>query len=150
PVRKENVYNALRSEKLPKYLAQPKGKKFRITDGGIRAAYDRVIAKDKEFVRTILPENLANIIVAQKESPADVATADAVDDLAVETIGSILGDLESHASALRIAVAILPARVSDSDGVQHVTRNAPSIRDQVICRALAVACADAEKPQCAA
>jgi tetratricopeptide (TPR) repeat protein len=150
PVRKENAYNSLRSEKLPKYLALPKGKKFRITDGGIRAAYDRVIANDKAFVRTILPENLANIVVAQKERPADVTTTDAVDDVAAEIIGLILGDLESHESALRIVAAILPARVSDSDGVQHVIRHAPSIRDEVICRALAVVCADSAKPQCAA
>ncbi len=150
PVRKEDVYNSLRSEKLPRYLAQSKGRKFSVTDPNIRAAYDRVIANDMAFVRTILPENVASIIVAQKEHSADVATADAVDDLVIETIALILGDLETHQSALRIAVAILPERVSDSHALEQVSRNMPFIRDQGICRTLAVVCADSAKPQCAA
>jgi tetratricopeptide (TPR) repeat protein len=141
PVSQDKGYNLLRSEKLPRYIMAAKGAKFSIADAEILAAYG--------YVRTILPEDLASIVVERKENPADIVPSGSIDGIAGQTIGLILGDLESHESALRIALTDLPAGASDADSVPHVTRNAQFIRDQEICRALAVAFVNSQKPLCA-
>ena len=138
PLRKNKTFNPERTEKIRAYFNSSKGTKFRVTDRKVLAAYEELIAEDKEFIRECLGEELAAHVLRPRTPAKETSDAGSspIDlDYLFRTLGKILLDVVNYESALKVALVGLTEDAS-KDRSSSLRKNIKFIGTDDVCRRL--------------
>jgi tetratricopeptide (TPR) repeat protein len=138
PLRKGKHYNPERTEKIAAYFDSGDGAKFRVTNPDLLAAYEKLIAEDKEFLRECLGKDVAATLIKRKSDaklPAGAENGSLNLDYLFHTLGRVLRDLESYEKALDVSLVGLAERGRGEEG-RSIDRTIKFIGSDRICRRL--------------